>query len=70
MQEFDVEIKDKQGMKNLTDGHLSRLEHPEMELGKGTEINNSFLEMHLYLINELGKVGTPWFIDFANYLVA
>lgn len=34
------------------------------------EINDSFPEEHLYFINTLGQVDTPWFTYFANYLIA
>ena len=43
LQEFDVEIKDKKGLKNLVVGHLSRLELEDNEASQ-VHINDSFLD--------------------------
>ena len=40
LQEFDLEIKDKKGTKNLVAGHLSRLEGPRDEV----QVNDNFLD--------------------------
>lgn len=42
LHEFDVEIKDKLGTKNLATNHLLRLEHPEGESKQSMEINDFF----------------------------
>ena len=47
LQEFDVEIKDKKGTKNLVVDHLSRLEGPKNEV----HINDNFLDEQLLAIS-------------------
>ena len=47
LQEFDVEIKDKKGTKNLVVDHLSRLEGPKNEV----QINDNFLDEQLLAIS-------------------
>lgn len=44
LQEFDVEIKDKWGVKNLATDHLSMLEDPGVESLKDGDIDDAFLE--------------------------
>ena len=48
--------------------NLSQLESPELELRQEQEINDSFLEEHLYIVQDLGEFEPPWFVDFTNYL--
>ena len=68
LQEFDVEIKDKRGAKNLTDNHLSRLENPQVGGLTEDDINDAFFEGCLYSLEEVIKLETPWFANIANYL--
>ena len=64
LQEFDLEIKDKKGTKNLVADHLSRLEGPRDEV----QVNDDFLDEQLLAIGDTKTV--PWFADYVNYLVA
>ena len=64
LQEFDLEIKDKKGTKNLVADYLSRLEGPSKEI----HINDDFPDEQLLAIED--KEPAPWFADFVNYLVA
>ena len=64
LQEFDLEIKDKKGTKNLFADHLSRLEGPRDEV----QVNDDFLDEQLLAIGDTKTV--PWFADYVNYLVA
>ncbi|GKE51613.1 reverse transcriptase domain-containing protein, partial [Tanacetum coccineum] len=69
LQEFDVIIRDKKGVKNLATDHLSRLENPhEGDLEK-TEINETFPLETLGIISSHNDSSTPWFADIANYHV-
>ena len=70
LQEFDLEIRDKKGAENLAADHLSRLENPYMEELRTEDINDSFPEENLYLVNKGQSSEFPWFVDIANYLVA
>ena len=63
LQEFDLEIKDKKGTKNIEADHLSQLEEPSIEI----QINDDFLDEHLLEIED--KKSVPWFADLVNYLV-
>ena len=64
LQEFDLEIKDKKGIENLVENHLSRLEG----LSKEIHINDDFPDEQLLAIEDIKPV--PWFADYVNYLVA
>ena len=64
LQEFDVEIKDKKGTKNLVADHLSRLEGARDDV----PVNDEFPDEKLLAIED--KRAVPWFADFVNYLVA
>ena len=64
LQEFDLEIKDKKGIKNLVADHLSRLEGPRDEV----QVNDNFPDEQLLVIEDTKPV--PWFADHVNYLVA
>ncbi|GJY50329.1 reverse transcriptase domain-containing protein [Tanacetum coccineum] len=65
LQEFDVEIKDWKGTKNVTVDHLSGIENEETS--DDSEVDDNFLGETLMEINTKDK---PWFTDFANYLVS
>ena len=62
--EFDLEIKDKKGTKNLVADHLSRLEGESDE----AYVNDNFPDKQLLDIED--KRAVPWFADYVNYLVA
>ena len=64
LQEFDLEIKDKKGTKNLVADHLSRLEGARDEV----HVNDNFPDEQLLAIKDTRPV--PWFADYVNYLVA
>ena len=64
LQEFDLEIKDKKGTKNLVAYHFSRLEGASDE----AHVNDNFLDEQLLAIED--KRAVPWFADYMNYLVA
>ena len=64
LQEFDLEIKDKKGTKNLVADHLSRLEGPSKEI----QINDDFPDEQLLEIEDKNPI--PWFANLVNYLVA
>ncbi|XP_074289375.1 uncharacterized protein LOC141614529 [Silene latifolia] len=60
LQEFDLSIRDKSGAENVVADHLSRLRFDGEDV-----IDDSFPDDHLLAIT----ANTPWFADFANYLV-
>ena len=64
LQEFDLEIKDKKGTKNLVAHHLSRFEGTRDEV----HVNDDFSDEQLLAIED--KKSVPWFTDYVNYLVA
>ena len=64
MQEFDLEIKDKKGTKNLVVDHISRLKGPRDEV----HVNDNFPDEQLLVIEDTEPI--PWFADYVNYLVA
>jgi len=60
LQEFDLEIKDKKGMKNVVANHLSRISNTPVVI---TLINEDFPDEHiLTMCNKL------WYADIVNYL--
>ncbi|KAM1000289.1 hypothetical protein ACFX2A_007053 [Malus domestica] len=61
LQEFDIEIKDKNGSDNVVADHLSRLVREE----KALPISETFPDEQLLSI----KVSEPWYTDLVNYLV-
>ncbi|GJX43717.1 reverse transcriptase domain-containing protein [Tanacetum coccineum] len=65
LQEFDIEIKNKKGAENVIADHLSRLEKPNLNDEK---INDEFPDEFLMSI-KTDEEESPWFADFANYLV-
>ncbi|GKB00930.1 reverse transcriptase domain-containing protein [Tanacetum coccineum] len=63
LQEFDIEIKDRKGTKNVVADHLSRIENDESS--DDSEVDDNFPRETLMEINTKDE---PWFADFANYL--
>ena len=61
-QEFNLTIKDKKGVENVVDDHLSRLV-PESS-SHGVPIGYSFPDEQLFAF-----VHCPWYADIVNYLV-
>ncbi|KAL1317482.1 hypothetical protein AAHE18_15G136800 [Arachis hypogaea] len=53
------------GIENQVADHLSRIEPVEGENSPSIEISETFLDEHLFAIQE-----TPWFADIANYKAA
>ncbi|GJQ98523.1 reverse transcriptase domain-containing protein [Tanacetum coccineum] len=64
LQEFDIEIKDRKGTKNVAADHLSRIENDK--ISDDSEVDDNFPRETLMEINTKDE---PWFADFANYLV-
>ena len=60
LQEFDLEIRDKRGIKNVIADHLSRI--PNAPLIQAP-INEDFLDEHILAIFK-----KPWYADIVNYL--
>nr|GEU64592.1 reverse transcriptase domain-containing protein [Tanacetum cinerariifolium] len=67
LQEFDVIIHDKKGVKNLAADHLSRLENPHQDELEKKEIIEIFPLETLCMLAFRGNSSTPWFTDIANY---
>ena len=67
LQEFDVEIRDKKGSKNVVVDHLSRLDHMEEDCDEESFIKAEFPDEYLY---SLSLSTTPWYADYANYLAS
>ncbi|GJS07642.1 reverse transcriptase domain-containing protein [Tanacetum coccineum] len=65
LQEFDIEIKDRKGIKNVAADHLSRIENDETS--DDSEVDDNFPGETLMKIDTRDE---PWFADFANYLVS
>ena len=66
LQEFDVEIIDKKGTKNVVVDHLSKLEYLEERQVDEGSIKEEFPNEYLYFVN-LNYI--PWYADIANFLV-
>ncbi|GJZ92931.1 reverse transcriptase domain-containing protein [Tanacetum coccineum] len=64
LQEFDIKIKDKNGTENVAADHLSRIENDETS--DDSDVDDNFPGETLMKIT---MNNTPWFADFANYLV-
>ncbi|GJS41613.1 putative ribonuclease H-like domain-containing protein [Tanacetum coccineum] len=62
--EFDIEIKDKKGTENVAADHLSRIDNDETS--DDSDVDGNFPGETLM---EITTKDTPWFADFANYLV-
>ncbi|GJW93234.1 reverse transcriptase domain-containing protein [Tanacetum coccineum] len=58
----------REGAENIAADHLSRLEKPNLKELKEEEINDEFPDEFLMSIKTDEKE-SPWFTDFANYLV-
>ncbi|GJW93503.1 hypothetical protein Tco_0173175, partial [Tanacetum coccineum] len=65
LQEFNIEIKDKKGAENVNADHLSRIENDETS--DDSDVDDNFPGETLMKITTKDE---PWFVDFANYLVA
>nr|GEX09870.1 hypothetical protein [Tanacetum cinerariifolium] len=65
LQEFDIEIKDRKGTKNVAADHLSRIETEETS--DDSEVDDNFLGETLMEINIEDE---PWFTNFANHLAS
>ncbi|GJU36569.1 reverse transcriptase domain-containing protein [Tanacetum coccineum] len=65
LQEFDIEIKDRKGTKNVAADQLSRIENDETS--DDSEVDDNFPGETLMEINTKNE---PWFADFENYLVS
>ncbi|GJX24230.1 reverse transcriptase domain-containing protein [Tanacetum coccineum] len=62
-EEFNIEIKDRKGTKNVVVDHLSRIENEE--ISDDSEVDDNFLgETRM----EINTIDEPWFADFANDL--
>ena len=61
LQEFDLEIRDKKGVKNVVADHLSRLENNEV-MKKEKAIMAEFPDEKLFAIGE-----RQWFAGMANF---
>jgi len=59
LQEFDLEIKDKNGIENVVADHLSRIPNAPTET---IPINGNFLDEHIFTMCK-----EPWYADIANY---
>ncbi|GJQ98163.1 hypothetical protein Tco_0009302 [Tanacetum coccineum] len=65
LQEFDIEIKDRNGTENVAADHLSRIENKETS--DDSEADDNFPRETLMEINTKDK---PWFADFVKYLAS
>ncbi|GKF85524.1 reverse transcriptase domain-containing protein, partial [Tanacetum coccineum] len=63
-----LKSKIKREQKNIAADHLSRLEKPNLKELKYEEINDEFPDEFLMSI-KTDEEESPWFADFANYLV-
>ncbi|GJV24817.1 reverse transcriptase domain-containing protein [Tanacetum coccineum] len=64
LQEFDIEIKDKKGTKNVAADHLSRIENDE------SSDDNDVDDIFPYeTLMEITIRDIPWFAYFENYLI-
>ncbi|GJW70100.1 reverse transcriptase domain-containing protein [Tanacetum coccineum] len=66
-QEFDFNVIDTKGAKNLTADHLSRLENPYENVLDPKEVNEKFPLETLNMVTSRSDSSTPWFADYANY---
>ncbi|GKA97241.1 reverse transcriptase domain-containing protein [Tanacetum coccineum] len=67
LQEFDFNVIDTKGAKNLAADHHSRLENPYENVLDSKEINEKFPLETLNMVTFRGDSSTPWFADYANY---
>jgi len=64
LQEFDLVIQDKKGLKNVVVDHLSRLVNEEVT-SKEAEVRDEFLDESLFILSE-----RPWFANMDNFKAA
>nr|GEW22856.1 reverse transcriptase domain-containing protein [Tanacetum cinerariifolium]GEW23226.1 reverse transcriptase domain-containing protein [Tanacetum cinerariifolium] len=64
LQEFDINIHDKKGTKNLAADHLSRLENPHKDDFENKDINENF---PLETLGKISSGSTLWFADFRYF---
>ncbi|GJX58106.1 reverse transcriptase domain-containing protein [Tanacetum coccineum] len=67
LQEFDFNVIDTKGAKNLAADHLSRLENPYENVLDPKEVNEMFPLETLNMVTSRSNSSTPWFADYANY---
>nr|GFB92830.1 reverse transcriptase domain-containing protein [Tanacetum cinerariifolium] len=67
LQEFDFDVLDTKGAKNLAADHLSRLENPYENVLDPKEINETFPLEALSTVTFRGDSSASWFADFSNY---
>nr|GFA94449.1 reverse transcriptase domain-containing protein [Tanacetum cinerariifolium] len=67
LQEFNFQVLDIKGAKNLAADHLSRLENPYENVLDPKEINETFLLETLSMVTFRGDSSALWFADFSNY---
>ncbi|GKG61651.1 hypothetical protein Tco_0621360, partial [Tanacetum coccineum] len=60
LHEFDIEIKDRKGIENVTADHLSRIENEE--ISDDRKLDDNFSGETLM---EISTKDEPWFADFA-----
>ena len=70
LSEFDLEVKDKKGSKNLVADHLSRIVksttfESSNDVYRNESIKEEFPEEHLFTI----KIDQPWYAHIINYIV-
>ncbi|GKE02610.1 reverse transcriptase domain-containing protein [Tanacetum coccineum] len=65
LQEFDIEIKEKKGTKNVAADHLTRIKKDETS--DDSEVDDNFPRETLM---EMRTKDDPWFADLANHLVS
>ena len=63
LQEFDLEIKDKNGCENVIVDHLSRVEKTTMK-EEGKEVEEKFPDGQLFQLS----FQLPWYADIVNFL--
>nr|GEW00193.1 reverse transcriptase domain-containing protein [Tanacetum cinerariifolium] len=68
LQEFDIEIRNKKGAKNLAADRLSRLENPNLGKLIKAEIRDLFPEEQLMLISDGND--EHCYVNFTNYLAS
>jgi len=65
LKNFDLEICDRSGAKNLVADHLSMI---ETFVDDVSLIRDNFPDKHLYTLST--SFPSPWFVNIFNYLVA
>jgi hypothetical protein len=62
LQEFDIEIRDKKGTKNVVADHLSQIQFKTVQ---PLPVHDSFSDEQLF---EITPREPPWYADIINYL--